>query len=184
MAHTGQTKGFGMADLKRFFLATLSWWKALFLAFMLLSSAGVFAQATSQSFDHVKTGFTLKGMHANARCESCHVGGVFKGTPRDCATCHVSGSRLATSNVVRHSQHFVTQQTCDTCHSTVTFTGAKFDHLGVTSASCSSCHNGSTASGKPANHIKTDAACGTCHKTSGWIPSSGMDHSGMTAATN
>ena len=69
------------------------------LAIVLVVGAGfaagpVRAQAPG-SFDHLSTGFPLSGAHQVARCESCHVRGVFKGTPRQCASCHTSVSRVA-----------------------------------------------------------------------------------------
>jgi len=158
--------------------------KALLALLLALISCGAMAQVSTKSFDHIKTGFALSGMHSNTRCESCHVNGVFKGTPRDCASCHVSGLRLAKANVVKPSNHFQTPLGCESCHTTVTFTGAKFDHLGVAPTACASCHNGAVTTGKPSGHIPTQAACSTCHKTTGWVPATGMDHSGMTAATN
>ncbi|MDT7517055.1 cytochrome c3 family protein [Rhodoferax mekongensis] len=146
--------------------------------------SGTVAQTGNDKFDHVKTGFPLLGQHSGVRCESCHVNGVFKGTPRDCASCHVSGNRLARGNVSKPVNHFPTQQSCDSCHNPNTFTGANFDHVGVAQNSCSSCHNGSITAGKPSGHIPTQAACGTCHKTNAWLPATGMDHSGFTSATN
>lgn len=35
-----------------------------------------------KTFDHLKTGFALKGAHLSVTCETCHVGGTFKGTPK------------------------------------------------------------------------------------------------------
>ena len=49
----------------------------------------------SADFDHLRTGFPLTDRHAQARCESCHQNGIFQGTPRDCASCHRAGMRLA-----------------------------------------------------------------------------------------
>src|SRR5712672_2462577 len=43
-------------------------------------------------FDHLSTGFELDGVHRDLPCESCHLNAVFKGTPRDCGTCHITGS--------------------------------------------------------------------------------------------
>src|SRR3990172_3587597 len=34
------------------------------------------------SFDHVKTGFPLTGAHVTLPCETCHIQGTFKGTPK------------------------------------------------------------------------------------------------------
>ena len=45
-------------------------------------------------FDHLTTGFELDGVHRDLPCESCHLNAVFRGTPRDCATCHITGSPL------------------------------------------------------------------------------------------
>jgi hypothetical protein len=139
---------------------------------------------STKNFDHVKTGFALTGVHSSQRCENCHINGVFKGTPRDCASCHISGARLATGNIVKPQQHIPTQLGCETCHSTLSFIGAKFNHMGVAPTSCGTCHNGVTASGKPAGHIMTTASCGTCHRTTAWVPTLKPDHSLFTAATN
>jgi hypothetical protein len=87
------------------------------------------------------------------RCESCHQNGVLKGTPRDCASCHLSGQRLARGNVVMTGNHLPTTLSCDSCHNTKTFSGVRFDHQGVAAGSCASCHNGSRAGGKSANHV-------------------------------
>src|SRR3546814_15133541 len=46
-----------------------------------------------QNFDHLTTGFALVGAHQTARCESCHVRGVMRGTSRVCASCHVIVAR-------------------------------------------------------------------------------------------
>ena len=139
--------------------------------------------AAQDAFDHTRTGFVLSGMHAQARCASCHVGGVFKGTPRDCAACHTSGARLATANTVKPVRHIPTNALahpgCDSCHSTQSFSGARFSHTGVASGSCASCHNGYLAPGKPAAHVPTQAACDSCHRSSAWLPATGFNHAGV-----
>ncbi|MDD2918182.1 cytochrome c3 family protein, partial [Rhodoferax sp.] len=142
------------------------------------------AQGTARDFDHLKTGFALSGVHSTARCESCHVDGVFKGAPKDCFSCHTSGMRFAKNNVVKPQIHVPTQLVCETCHSTKTFIGAKFNHSGVVTGTCSSCHNGGMAPGKVAGHVLTQASCDSCHKTSAWLPASNVDHSNFTPATN
>lgn len=157
---------------------------ALLLLGLGLGTTPAQAQGAIRSYDHVKTGFLLTGVHASQRCESCHVNGVFRGTPRDCASCHTVGARLAAQNVVKPQQHFPTQLGCESCHTSVSFSGAKFNHMGVAPTSCASCHNGMTASGKPSGHIMTTASCGTCHRTTAWLPAMGMDHSLFTMATN
>jgi len=52
-----------------------------------------------RGFDHLKTGFALIGAHQSARCESCHVRGVLRGTPRDCASCHGAGARIVVVDI-------------------------------------------------------------------------------------
>ena len=47
-----------------------------------------------RDFNHMTTGFPLLGGHATAACETCHVGGVFKGTPKNCDGCHAVGRRV------------------------------------------------------------------------------------------
>lgn len=153
------------------------------LLFGLWFASAVLAQATTRNFDHVKTGFALSGSHASQRCESCHLGGVFKGTPRDCASCHVAGSPQARANVVKPAGHLPTQQACDTCHGTQSFVGARFSHAGVTAGSCQTCHAGGMAPGKPAGHVVTQASCDTCHRTTAWRPASRFNHAGVAAGT-
>lgn len=145
--------------------------------------AGAFAQTTARTFDHLKTGFALTGTHTAQRCESCHQLGVFKGTPRDCASCHTAGSRLARSNVVRPDKHIPTQSACDSCHNTQAFSGAKFNHLGVPVGGCVTCHAAGLAPGKPAGHLVTSASCDTCHRTSAWRPAAAFNHVGVAAGT-
>src|SRR5574343_372834 len=114
--------------------------------------------ATLKDFDHAKTGFALSGVHARERCESCHVNGVFKGTPRDCETCHLGGNRLARNNVVKPVKHIPTTQTCDTCHTTAPATGRPSAHVPVGSTACDSCH--ATTGWKPTrfNHTQLPVA--------------------------
>jgi hypothetical protein len=119
------------------------------------------------TFDHSKTGFTLTGSHILARCSSCHVDGVFKGTPRDCASCHVAGNRMGAA--AKNTSHIPTFDKCDKCHQTNAWTPAKkFDHLGVAPGSCQTCHNGTRTTGKPNGHIATTDSCDSCHKTADW----------------
>jgi predicted CXXCH cytochrome family protein len=158
----------------------------VWLALLLLGGTSLaMAQGApaTRSFEHIKTGFALTGQHANERCESCHINGVFKGTPRDCASCHTSGTRWSRNNVVKSQSHFPTQQACDTCHSTQSYAGAKFNHVGVNAGACATCHTGSMAAGKPSSHVQTSASCDSCHKTTGWTPASGFDHAGVTPGT-
>ena len=161
----------------------LLWRCVVGLALALVTSLAI-AQTPGRNFDHVATGFPLTGQHTNGRCESCHLDGVFKGTPRDCASCHTSGSRWARGNVVKPAQHVPTQLACDNCHTTQSYIGAKFNHAGIGTTACASCHNGVTAGGKTPGHLQTTAACETCHKSTSSWSSAKMDHGSFTAATN
>jgi len=115
------------------------------LMLLLLTSlllAGVAQAAGKGGFDHFSTGFPLDGGHENADCDSCHARGVFKGTPRRCAACHATTSRLGGERLP--PGHIATNSICEDCHSTFSWTQiARFDHNSVV-GTCSSCHNGNT----------------------------------------
>lgn len=132
-------------------------------------------QQTSPAFNHAATGFLLEGAHLRqVPCESCHIQGIFRGTPRDCATCHRPGGRAPGKTAV----HIPTNSACNTCHLSAAWTPTTFRHQpnqGVTAASCGTCHNGSSATGKPLTHVVTTSACDACHTTNAWIPA-GYNH--------
>jgi len=154
-------------------------WLVLVIAYALLSGE-VLAQAPAADFNHVQTAFPLTGAHLRARCETCHIAGRFKGTPTQCVSCHAAGSRMST--VMMPRSHIQTMQTCETCHNTLSFSGARFNHIGVAPGSCMSCHNGMTAKGKPANHIQTSASCDSCHRTTVWSPAQ-FSHANVAPGT-
>ncbi len=134
------------------------------------------AVRNKSDFNHMKTGFPLTGVHTNVECETCHVGGVFKGTPTSCAGCHSAGRRIAAP--FKPANHLITNEPCETCHTnTVSFLGARFNHVGVLPGKCMTCHNGIMGPGKPVGHVLTTAACDSCHRSSSWIPA-GYDHAG------
>ncbi|MBI3478802.1 MAG: hypothetical protein HY016_00345 [Nitrosomonadales bacterium] len=119
-------------------------------------------------FDHSKTGFNLTGAHILARCASCHVDGVFKGTPRDCSSCHVAGNRMGAQS--KTSKHVVTVAPCERCHQSTAWTPVVFNHVGLAPGFCLICHNGTAATGKPSGHVVTTDSCDACHKTVAWKP--------------
>jgi hypothetical protein len=160
--------------------------RGLVALWLVLAACAAPAQTPARNqaaFDHLKTGFALSGKHVQTRCESCHQNGIFKGTPRDCASCHLSSMRFARGNVVMPQQHLPTQLSCDSCHGTQSFVGARFNHQGVAPGTCTSCHNGSTGSGKPSGHIVTSASCDTCHRSNAWSPATSFDHVGVLPGT-
>lgn len=152
------------------------------LAACLLAAAMVsWAQGNTRDYDHARSGFPLTGRHAAARCESCHTGGVLKGTPRDCESCHTAGARLARDNRVKPRQHLPSPLGCESCHNTRSFSGARFNHVGVTAGTCESCHNGSIATGKNAGHVATQSSCESCHRsTRSWTSAVTFFHTPAT----
>lgn len=134
------------------------------------------AQATRHpsDFNHMQTGFSLTGAHVKLECETCHVGGVFKGTPMNCDGCHSAGRRVIATS--KSAKHVPTSAPCDTCHTnTTTFLGIRFNHIGVQPKACTTCHNGMMAPGKHGGHLLTTAQCDSCHRNSAWVPA-GYDH--------
>ena len=143
-------------------------------------NCGACHQTTTWSraaFDHNKTSFLLIGNHVMVGCLSCHTNGNFKGTPRNCFSCHTKDDH--------HNGQF--GQDCSICHIPTGWKNITFDHN--TSAfpltgkhaqlECTQCHSSGQF------QIPTDCAfchtepvfhagafgtnCVECHNTSGWI---------------
>lgn len=166
----------GEYDMK---IKKFSWW-SLFVVMLGLLSLQTLAetQTGGRNFNHMTTGFPLSGGHASAACETCHTGGVFKGTPRTCDGCHAVGRRIVATP--KSSSHVITDAPCESCHfNTATWLGARFNHGTAKSGQCATCHNGRIATGKSAGHTVTVASCDQCHRTSAWVPAS-WNHNGVT----
>ena len=138
--------------------------------------------------DHSKFAFHLDGKHSSVVCASCHINGVFKGTPMDCASCHTKDDA--------HAGSLGTQ--CGTCHTPDGWKPAKVDHSKFafhldgkhSTAACTSCHINGVFKGTPMDcascHTKDDAhagslgtQCGTCHTPLGWSPAT-FDHNSVS----
>lgn len=163
-------------------------------------------------FDHLKfTGYALIGAHATLECTACHIGGQFKGTPADCYSCHTKDYN-ATNNPP-HAQAVFTPALCSTCHDTVAWADAKFNHNTQTAfpltgkhvgVLCSSCHASGVYKGLAMDcascHMKdyngttnpphaqagpafAPSACATCHTTAGWDQAS-FNHNQFFPLTN
>jgi hypothetical protein len=131
-------------------------------------------------FDHFATGFELDGVHRDLPCEACHLNAVFKGTPRQCGTCHVTGSVFNAMPKVQN--HIQSTNNCAACHDTLSFRPyVHFDHGNVL-GTCASCHNGTVAQGEGPTHPATSQACEACHTVMSWNPPKAVDHTQIPLA--
>jgi hypothetical protein len=132
------------------------------------------------TFDHNLAAFKLDGKHADVACEKCHVNNVFKGTPKDCYSCHQKDDEHNGKNGTD----------CSACHNTKDWDDVtSFDHGSVNfplngghaSVKCDQCHKGSVFTGlstscatchaDPAFHAGAFGGdCSDCHTISGWSP--------------
>ncbi len=170
-------KGMELINDKR-----LRGWVAWLLLFFLAFATQLMAAEGARpgvNFNHDQTTFPLSGIHTNTACESCHVKGVFKGTPNTCGGCHNRGGAVIAQ--MKPTSHIPVTQDCSACHKTLGWIPATFTHANL-KQSCSTCHNGTSQTGKPATHVATVKDCGECHKTTAWVPA-GYDHSGVVPGT-
>ncbi len=138
------------------------------------------AAVAEKGFDHAKTGFMLRGSHADAKCASCHVAGKkYRAAPDTCDGCHRKDDK--------HKGSLGPQ--CQDCHTEVKWKDtARFDHartkfalLGKhVDAKCASCHVNDKFKDTPltcaACHRKDDKQhrgrlgekCESCHVASAW----------------
>jgi hypothetical protein len=125
----------------------------------LIYSAAEAANTTAKpaEFDHMSTGFPLRGAHERLTCETCHLRGIFKGTPNRCSGCHLRSTEMEASK--KSPNHIPTTEECDVCHDAflpnVSWQLVRMNHDGIVN-NCESCHNGTFAIGKPPNHIPTN----------------------------
>jgi hypothetical protein len=138
------------------------------------------ANSITVPFDHLTTGFELDGVHRDLPCESCHLNAVFRGTPRDCGTCHMKGSPY--NATPKTMDHVPSSNNCGACHSTITFRPfVHFDHNEVLGG-CVSCHNGTIAQGEGPTHPATSQQCAACHMVTTWNPPKTVDHTQIPLA--
>jgi len=96
----------------------------------------------TQKIDHAKTGFALRGKHADTKCAACHTQSPVK--------VKLSGERCTSCHTDAHQGEF--RQECNACHTEQGWRGVKLDHQARTKS-------GYALAGKHA-----DAACTACHK--------------------
>ena len=145
--------------------------------FFSLSSMAAEGERPNVNFNHDQTTFPLRGLHSNTACESCHINGVFKGTPNTCEGCHSRGG--ASTAKLKPATHIPVVADCSSCHIAQSWLPARFSHNSLTQ-SCATCHNGTSATGKPSNHIFTRGSCDSCHRTSAWVPANFSHDGSMT----
>lgn len=145
----------------------------IFAALLLWLPATLMAKPVNDTFDHFTTGFPLTGGHRAVECDACHTAGQFRGTPRECASCH--NLLTNTGAVVKSSAHIQASNDCETCHSTLAWDDVRrVNHMAVM-GDCKSCHTvgGAATSRPPSDSIHTGVVsrgtdCVTCHRTSTW----------------
>ena len=111
-------------------------------------------------FDHSVTGWALTGSHQLApagrvvACTDCHIGNNYNLTSAntDCYGCHIAAWQSTPTfggNVPDHIKAGFPTSLCSTCHDTLLWTDAKFDHsttgwpltgYHLTSTTCGQCH--------------------------------------------
>ena len=154
-------------------------------------------------FDHSTVGFPLTNAHADPPrvCLDCHINNNYNLTSAACISCHLKDFQSAT-NPNHVAGGF--SQTCQTCHTTIAWQPATFDHstLGfpltnahadpprvcldchvnnnynLTSTACVTCHLSDYQGAKNPDHVAGGFAqtCQTCHTTVAWQPAT-FDHS-------
>ena len=160
-------------------------WIALFAVavLMLMPPAQPAAAATAPitvPFDHLTTGFELDGVHRDLPCESCHLNAIFKGTPRDCGTCHITGSQY--NATPKTATHIASTNNCAACHNTIAFRpDVHFEHSEAL-GTCVTCHNGTIAQGEGPTHPATSTDCAACHTVISWNPPKAVDHTQIPLA--
>ena len=131
------------------------------------------------TFDHSKSTFPLTGAHTTVHCQNCHPNSQFRGTPKDCFSCHAKSDA--------HNGQFGAD--CSLCHTTTAWLPANFDHSKTgfpltgahASLACTRCHVNNVFKGTPFDCVTchTEPAyhkglfgtqCDACHSTSHWSP--------------
>lgn len=143
----------------------------------------------AEQFDHQRTDFPLRDAHATATCSGCHQSGrKYRQASSTCVACHKQDEphdgRLGTD--------------CATCHGSVTWLNARFDHGKTKFAlankhaevQCVACHAGNRYKNTPTQCVSCHAPddvhrnlrgsdCAQCHSTVSWATAR-FDHAKQT----
>jgi Zn finger protein HypA/HybF involved in hydrogenase expression len=149
-------------------------------------------------FDHSRTRYPLRGLHAGVSCKECHVSLVFTNVSTKCDACHadihrqqfgsqcerchsVKGWQISLASVRGHLNRFPlvgahTTVACDACHK-----GAATSQFTGLSTECIACHTQTfiqtTLPNHQAAHFPT--SCELCHSMDGW-QGAAFDHARFT----
>ena len=130
------------------------------------------ASWTTATFDHSTTGFLLTNGHANVACNLCHINNNYNLTiaPTDCGNsgCHLSTWQQTNNPVHSTSGSAFAIGNCSSCHTTVSWTTAAFDHsttgfaltgthMSPTPTACTACHISN-------NYTLNSTDCYGCHQ--------------------
>jgi hypothetical protein len=136
-------------------------------------------------FDHSTTGFLLTNGHANVPCAACHINNNYNLTiaPTDCGNsqCHLTTWRQTTNPVHPAAGAAFAVANCSTCHTTVSWTIATFDHSttgflltnGHANVACNLCHINNNYN---LTIAPTDCGNSQCHLTT-WQQTNAPVHS-------
>src|SRR5258707_13523158 len=117
MNPTRQPQGLRLPRKARQFALALLWLAGL--SSVPFSSLEAAAPPVTVPFDHLPTGFELDGIHRDLACEACHINAIFKGTPRNCGVCHITGSTF--NATPKSATHVSSTNYSASCHDTSSF---------------------------------------------------------------
>jgi len=131
---------------------------AALMALAIASDASAQFETPSRAF-HNGYVFRLDGKHQNVPCESCHLKGQFKGTPRTCYECHW---------VRRKDDRFQTRLgiQCELCHTPTSWAAARWDHGAMTGTRLNAAHRAIDCLGchKSGDVRAAALTCVSCHR--------------------
>jgi len=150
-------------------------------------------------FDHNKTQYPLRGMHASiGSCTQCHTKLVFTEVGQSCADCHadihrgqmgakcegchsVKGWQVSIQDIKQHQNRFPligahSALSCDSCHK-----GAATGQFVGLSTACTSCHEADFERASNPNHsaLGFPRDCQQCHSMNSWLGAQ-FDHAKFT----
>ncbi len=124
---------------------------------------------------HARTPFPLSGRHRTLQCEECHsraAAGDYRGTPTECYACHAVDFQRGPSHVANGYS-----TVCWKCHSTVSFSGARFDHSGLgPNPNCYACHADDYNRAPNHSTVGFPTTCGSCHTAGGSWSGASLNH--------